>query len=87
MFWDVVAVTRFSHIVGVMTGRAIRNRHNVIFPLCTSGIIYDLIAQLRQYLATIGVEIGSEDPSQLVIYMASPVADKSLQYSNICGEW
>lgn len=68
-------------------GRAIRNRHNVIFSLSTSGIVFDLIAELRQYLATIGVEIGSEDASQLSLYMASPVADKSLQYSNICGEW
>ncbi|KAG2178010.1 hypothetical protein INT43_003263 [Umbelopsis isabellina] len=68
-------------------GRAIRSRHNVIFSISTSGIVFDLIAELRQYLATIGVEIGSEDASQLSLYMASPVADKSLQYSNICGEW
>jgi integrator complex subunit 9 len=59
----------------------------VIFPLCTSGIVYDLIPEIRQYLATMGIEVGSEDQSQLTMYMASPVADKSLQYSNICGEW
>jgi len=68
-------------------GRAIRSRHNVVFPLCTSGIVYDLIPEIRQYLATMGIEVGSEDQSQLTMYMASPVADKSLQYSNICGEW
>ncbi|CAO3669058.1 unnamed protein product [Umbelopsis ramanniana] len=68
-------------------GRAVRSRHNVVFPLCTSGIVYDLIPEIRQYLATMGIEVGSEDQSQLTMYMASPVADKSLQYSNICGEW
>ncbi|KAM3583928.1 hypothetical protein VKS41_003893 [Umbelopsis sp. WA50703] len=68
-------------------GRAIKNRHNVIFPLSTSGIVFDLIPQLRHYLATIGIQIGSEFASQVTLYMASPVADKSLQYSNICGEW
>jgi integrator complex subunit 9 len=46
-----------------------------------------LIPEIRQYLATMGIEVGSEDQSQLTMYMASPVADKSLQYSNICGEW
>lgn len=59
----------------------------MVFPLCTSGIVYDLIVEIRQYLATMGIEIGAEDASQLMLYMASPVADKSLQYSNICGEW
>lgn len=59
----------------------------MLFPLSTSGIVYDLIGDIRQYLANVGIEIGGEDASQLVLYMASPVADKSLQYSNICGEW
>lgn len=59
----------------------------MVFPLSTSGIVYDLIVEIRQYLATMGIEIGAEDASQITLYMASPVADKSLQYSNICGEW
>ncbi|CAO3636994.1 unnamed protein product [Cunninghamella blakesleeana] len=62
-------------------------RQNVILPIrITSGLLYDLIWMIKSHLYTVGMEIGSER-HQIPIYVLSPVAEQSLQYANICGEW
>ncbi|KAI9303485.1 beta-lactamase-like protein [Cunninghamella echinulata] len=62
-------------------------RQNVILPIrITSGLLYDLIWMIKSHLYTLGMEIGSES-HQIPIYVLSPVAEQSLQYANICGEW
>ncbi|KAL0082878.1 beta-lactamase-like protein [Phycomyces blakesleeanus] len=67
-------------------GRALQARGNVLFPIPTMGIIFDLIGEIRNYLLSVGVEIGHET-HQIPIYMVGPMANRSLQYANICGEW
>lgn len=62
-------------------------RQNVILPIrITSGLLYDLMWMIKSHLYTLGMEIGPER-HQIPIYVLSPVAEQSLQYANICGEW
>ncbi|CAO3598094.1 unnamed protein product [Absidia cylindrospora] len=71
-----------SYIAGTLA-----SRHNVILPLSiTSGLVYDLIWMIQSHLRSLGMEIGPES-HQIPIYMISPMAEQSLQYANICGEW
>ena len=49
-------------------------------PCAPSGIIYDLLEVLSQYLSTIGLR-------QTKFFVVSPVAENSLAYANILGEW
>ncbi|KAI7872993.1 beta-lactamase-like protein [Spinellus fusiger] len=67
-------------------GRALQARHNVLFPIPTMGIVFDLIGDICQYLLSIGMEVGTES-HQISLYMVGPMANRSLQYANICGEW
>ncbi|KAI9027334.1 beta-lactamase-like protein [Phycomyces nitens] len=67
-------------------GRALKARSNVLFPIPTMGIIFDLIGEIRNYLLSVGIEIGHES-HQIPMYMVGPMANRSLQYANICGEW
>jgi integrator complex subunit 9 len=71
-----------SHIAGTLGAR-----HNVILPIeITSGLVYDLIWMIHSHLRSLGMELGPES-HQIPMYMISPVAEQSLQYANICGEW
>ncbi|KAI8334793.1 beta-lactamase-like protein [Chlamydoabsidia padenii] len=71
-----------SHIAGTLGAR-----HNVILPISiTGGLVYDLIWMIDSHLRTLGMELGHES-HQIPMYMISPMAEQSLQYANICGEW
>lgn len=71
-----------TYIAGTLAAR-----HNVILPLSiTSGLVYDLIWMIESHIRSLGMEIGPES-HQIPIYMVSPMAEQSLQYANICGEW
>jgi integrator complex subunit 9 len=72
----------------VSIGRTIMSQHNiVIHTSAVMGIIFDLIGEIDNYFKSIGKEIGKER-HQIPIYISNPpIADKSLKYANICGEW
>ncbi|KAI8375979.1 beta-lactamase-like protein [Radiomyces spectabilis] len=65
---------------------ALSNGHNAIFCMPTMGPLFDVIDAAYHYLRSIGKEIGKE-PYQVPVYVVSPIAYRSLQYANICGEW
>ena len=69
-----------------LLGRTIHAQHNIILVTPVTGILFDLIGDIDGYFKSIGKEIGAEN-HQTPIYVASPVADQSLKYANICGEW
>lgn len=50
------------------------------------GIVFDLIGDIDTYFKTLGKEIGHER-HQTQVFVANPIADQSLKYANICGEW
>lgn len=50
------------------------------------GILFDLIGEIEEYFKSLGKEIGHER-HQTPIYVVNPIADQSLKYANICGEW
>ena len=58
----------------------LRRRGTVLLPCAPSGIVYDLLEVLGQHLANIGL-------AQTPFFLVSPVADASLAYANILGEW
>ncbi|KAG1233298.1 hypothetical protein G6F35_001351 [Rhizopus arrhizus] len=67
--------------------RTIQSNHNVLIAAPSMHIVFDLLGDIESYFKSIGArEIGGEN-DQVPIYVANPVANKSLQYSNICGEW
>ena len=45
-----------------------------------NGIIFDIIDFLSQHLIAMGLR-------GIPFYAVSPIAEESLKYSNICGEW
>jgi integrator complex subunit 9 len=45
-----------------------------------NGIIFDVIDFLSQHLRAMGLR-------DIPFYSVSPIAEESLKYSNICGEW
>lgn len=62
------------------TIQALRNGGNVLVPTYPCGVVYDLIECLTGQLT-------SANLNQVMIYFISPVAETSLAYSNILGEW
>jgi integrator complex subunit 9 len=48
--------------------------------------MFDLISEFTGYFKSIGMEIGHEN-HQTPIYVANPIAERSLKYAIICGEW
>ena len=56
------------------------NKGNVLFPCTMNGIIFDIIDFLSQHLKAMGLR-------GIQFYAVSPIAEESLKYSNICGEW
>ncbi|XP_077345384.1 integrator complex subunit 9 isoform X1 [Lithobates pipiens] len=58
----------------------IRNGGNVLVPCYPSGVIYDLLECLYQYIDSAGL-------SNVPLYFISPVANSSLEFSQIFAEW
>ncbi|KAM9315569.1 integrator complex subunit 9 isoform 2-T2 [Gastrophryne carolinensis] len=58
----------------------IRNGGNVLVPCYPSGVIYDLLECLYQYIDSAGL-------SNVPFYFISPVANSSLEFSQIFAEW
>ena len=58
----------------------LRRRGTVLLPCAPTGIVYDLLEVLAQHLSNVGL-------GQTNFYLVSPVADASLAYANILGEW
>ncbi|CAO3654599.1 unnamed protein product [Mucor hiemalis] len=70
----------------VQIARTIHSLHNVVLVTPSTGILFDLIGDIDSYFKSLGREVGHEN-HQTPIYVAYPVADQSLKYANICGEW
>ncbi|KAI8357286.1 beta-lactamase-like protein [Blakeslea trispora] len=70
----------------VQVARTVQSLHNAVIVTPASGLVFDLIGDLENYFRSLGLEIGHEK-HQIPIYVASPIADRSLKYANICGEW
>ncbi|KAL4671440.1 hypothetical protein H8959_004149 [Pygathrix nigripes] len=58
----------------------VRNGGNVLVPCYPSGVIYDLLECLYQYIDSAGL-------SSIPLYFISPVANSSLEFSQIFAEW
>lgn len=58
----------------------VRNGGCVLLPCYPSGVVYDLFECLSSHLDATGL-------SHIPMFFISPVADTSLAYSNILGEW
>ncbi|XP_038626787.1 integrator complex subunit 9 [Tachyglossus aculeatus] len=58
----------------------VRNGGNVLVPCYPSGVIYDLLECLYQYMDSAGL-------SNVPLYFISPVANSSLEFSQIFAEW
>ncbi|CEP19353.1 hypothetical protein [Parasitella parasitica] len=70
----------------VHLARTNQSLHNSIIVAPPIGILFDLIGDIEEYFKSLGKEIGHEK-HQTPIYVANPIADQSLKYANICGEW
>lgn len=62
------------------TIQALRSDGNVLIPCYPCGTVYDLIECIAGQLAAANL-------NQVPIYFLSPVAESSLAYANILGEW
>lgn len=62
------------------TIQTIKNEGNVLVPCYPCGMVYDLIE-------CIAGQLTAANLTQVPIYFLSPVAEASLAYSNILGEW
>ncbi|XP_072490915.1 integrator complex subunit 9 isoform X2 [Notamacropus eugenii] len=58
----------------------VRNGGNVLVPCYPSGVIYDLLECLYQYIDSAGL-------SNIPFYFISPVANSSLEFAQIFAEW
>ncbi|KAB0351266.1 hypothetical protein FD754_016123 [Muntiacus muntjak] len=58
----------------------VRNGGNALVPCYPSGVIYDLLERLYQYIDSAGL-------SSIPFYFISPVANSSLEFSQIFAEW
>ncbi|KFQ99255.1 Integrator complex subunit 9, partial [Nipponia nippon] len=58
----------------------VRNGGNVLVPCYPSGVIYDLLECLYQFIDSAGL-------SNVPFYFISPVANSSLEFSQIFAEW
>lgn len=61
-------------------GVTVSNGGDVLIPVSSSGLIYDLIEYIRSYLNSINLHTTN-------MYVVSPVADHALAYANISAEW
>ena len=69
--------TKLSVVLVAMT---IRAGGNVLVPCYSSGVIYDLLECLYQFIEN--ANLGSTP-----FYFISPVANSSLEFSQIFAEW
>ncbi|CAH1756053.1 8651_t:CDS:10 [Entrophospora sp. SA101] len=68
------------HKIGESVVNTLATKGNVLFPCTLNGVIFDIIEHLGKYLRAKGFH-------SVPIYAVSPVAEESLKYSNISGEW
>ncbi|KAB0368526.1 hypothetical protein FD755_019560, partial [Muntiacus reevesi] len=68
------------HVVSTPLALTVRNGGNVLVPCYPSGVIYDLLECLYQYIDSAGL-------SSIPFYFISPVANSSLEFSQIFAEW
>ncbi|RIA97135.1 beta-lactamase-like protein [Glomus cerebriforme] len=66
--------------IGNCVANTLKNKGNVLFPCTMNGIIFDIIDFLNQHIRAMGLH-------GIPFYAISPIAEESLKYSNICGEW
>ncbi|CAG8670141.1 4067_t:CDS:2, partial [Funneliformis mosseae] len=75
--------SRFENIlmeIGQCVANTLKNKGNVLFPCTMNGIIFDIMDFLDQRLKAMRL-------CSIPFYAVSPIAEESLNYSNICGEW
>lgn len=65
----------FTHTI-----QTIKNEGNVLIPCYPCGMVYDLVECIVGQLTIAGL-------TQVPLYFLSPVAEESLAYANILGEW
>ncbi|KAG0185082.1 Integrator complex subunit 9 [Apophysomyces sp. BC1034] len=70
----------------ITTARTLRDKHNVIFPISTMSVVFDLIGEIKKYFTTIETTMGWS-LQNIPLYLISPTGERSLKYANICGEW
>ncbi|KAL1919294.1 uncharacterized protein VTP21DRAFT_1987 [Calcarisporiella thermophila] len=64
----------------IYIAKTLKRGGNVLIPCSPTDIFYDLIEVLNDHLNNVGL-------GKIPIYLISPIANHSLHYSNICGEW
>uniref|UniRef100_M3XPJ0 Integrator complex subunit 9 n=1 Tax=Mustela putorius furo TaxID=9669 RepID=M3XPJ0_MUSPF len=69
-----------SSFASTFLALTVRNGGNVLVPCYPSGVIYDLLECLYQYIDSAGL-------SNIPFYFISPVANSSLEFSQIFAEW
>jgi len=69
-----------AKIVPFVPVNTLREQGNVLVPSYCTGVVYELFEILHKYLSDMGC-------GHVPLYFVSPVADNSLSYVNILGEW
>ncbi|CAG8688859.1 43945_t:CDS:10 [Gigaspora margarita] len=66
--------------IGNYAGEVLANKGNVLFPCVLNGIMFDVLDYLGRHLNSRGLGC-------VPFYAISPIAEESLKYSFISGEW
>ncbi|CAG8485414.1 403_t:CDS:10 [Diversispora eburnea] len=66
--------------IGKIVAKVLRDKGNVLFPCTMNGIMFDIIDILGKHLNAVGL-------GNIPFYAISPIAEESLKFSNISGEW
>ncbi|KAK9766980.1 Integrator complex subunit 9, variant 2 [Basidiobolus ranarum] len=77
---NIQPLQSFYNELCTSTAKTLRKGGNVIFPTYPCGTLFDIIEVLSKYLSNMSF-------ADVHMYVISPVAAKSLQYSNILAEW
>ncbi|ORY00863.1 hypothetical protein K493DRAFT_99689 [Basidiobolus meristosporus CBS 931.73] len=77
---NIQPLQSFYNELCTSTAKTLRKGGNVIFPTYPCGTLFDIIEVLSKYLSNMSF-------ADVHMYVVSPVAAKSLQYSNILAEW
>ena len=79
--WEVLSVHGGADVVAMPpVAMTIRAGGNVLVPCYSSGVIYDLLECLYQF-------IDSANLGSTPFYFISPIANSSLEFSQIFAEW
>uniref|UniRef100_A0A2K5E3M3 Integrator complex subunit 9 n=1 Tax=Aotus nancymaae TaxID=37293 RepID=A0A2K5E3M3_AOTNA len=78
--YEKVSYVSGSSLLTTHPQLTVRNGGNVLVPCYPSGVIYDLLECLYQYIDSAGL-------SSVPLYFISPVANSSLEFSQIFAEW